>query len=76
MVLITSKNNPRVTKVMGIVSITNTGFTNTFRSAKTPATTTAIKNPSTCAPGKTVAQIKTANADKISLMINLFITGL
>ena len=41
-----------------MVKITNTGFTSTFRMANTPATTTAIKNPSTCAPGKTVAQKK------------------
>ena len=73
MVLITNRNNPSVTRVMGMVKITNTGFTSTFRMANTPATTTAIKNPSTCAPGKTVAQIRTANADKMSLMIKLFI---
>ena len=73
MVFITKRNNPNVTMVIGIVNITNTGFTRRLRMANTPATTMAIKNPSTWAPGKTVAQITTAIADNTSLIIKLFI---
>ena len=46
-VFITSKNNPNVTMVIGIVRITSTGFTKTLRIANTAATTMAIRKPST-----------------------------
>lgn len=75
-VFTTNRKSPNVTIVIGIVNITNTGFINTLRTAKIPATTIAIKNPSTCAPGKTVAQIKTAIAESKSLIIKLFILNL
>ena len=47
MVFITNRNSPNVTMVIGIVNMTSKGFINTLRTAKTPATTMAIKNPST-----------------------------
>ena len=40
--LIINRNNPKVTIVIGKVKITKTGFTNTFRTAKTKATTMAL----------------------------------
>ncbi len=72
-VLITNKNNPNVNIVMGMVKMTKTGLTKTLSKARIPATTIAIIKPSTWAPGNTVEQIKTANADSNNLMIKLFI---
>ena len=76
MVLTTNRKSPNVTIVIGIVNKTRIGFINTFRTAKMPATTIAIKKLSTCAPGKTVAQIKTAIAESKSLIIKLLIARL
>ncbi len=50
-VLITNRNKPKVTIVMGMVSKTRIGLSNIFTIAKTPATTSAVKNPLTWAPG-------------------------
>jgi hypothetical protein len=49
--LITSRNNPKVRIVMGMVSITNTGLTTTFRSDKTIAASRAVIKESTATPG-------------------------
>ena len=45
--LITSKNNPKVTIVMGKVRIINTGFTSKFNTDNTTATIIAVKKLST-----------------------------
>ena len=52
MALITSKNNPKVNSVTGIVSNTNTGFKKVLRSPKTNATHNAAIIFVTCTPGK------------------------
>lgn len=62
--------------VMGIVNITKTGLINTFRIASIPATTMAFRNPSTCAPGKIVAQMTTAIAESKSRIKKLFMMQL
>lgn len=41
--LMTNKNKPKVTMVMGNVKITKIGFTNRFKTDNTAATTTAVK---------------------------------
>ena len=50
--LITSKNNPKVRIVTGIVRIINKGFKNVFSSPKTIATSSAVVKSATCTPGK------------------------
>lgn len=41
--LMTNKNRPKVTMVIGKVKITKMGFTNRFKTDKTAATTIAVK---------------------------------
>jgi hypothetical protein len=50
--LITSKNNPKVNKVTGIVRNTNMGFKNVFNNPNTMATHKAATIEVTCTPGK------------------------
>ena len=64
-----------IKNIIGKVNKTSKGLTNTFKIAKTPATTMAIKKPSTWAPGRIVAQINTASADRISLIRKLLIVN-
>jgi hypothetical protein len=52
MALITSKNNPKVNKVTGIVRNTKTGFKNVFNKPRTTATQRAATILVTCTPGK------------------------
>ena len=67
--LITSKNNPNVTIVMGMVRITKMGFKMAFNNAKTTATMMAAVKPLTATPGKKCANNTTIPAVISSLMI-------
>jgi len=51
--LITNRNKPNVTTVIGKVSTTKTGFTNKRNSAKTTATIIADQKLATATPGRT-----------------------
>ena len=66
--LITSKKNPKVTTVMGMVSSIMMGLTTAFKNASTEATISAvIKLLSTIStPGKKYADIKTAREEMIN----------
>ena len=59
-----SKNNPKVTMVIGRVKIIRTGFTNTFKTAKTMATIMALiyMSPDKVTPGRKWAKVNTAKA--------------
>lgn len=70
MAFITSKKNPSVKKVMGIVKIVKIGLTNAFKKAKTTATKMADRNPLTSIPGSNFAVIITATAEINMLAIN------
>ena len=69
--LITNKNKPKVTMVIGKVKIIKIGFSNTFKMANTKATTTAFTktSPDKVIPGIKYAKINTAKAVKRSLRI-------
>lgn len=60
--LMISKNKPRVKMVIGIVSITSTGFRMEFKTESTIATRTPVTADSICTPGKINEVIITANA--------------
>lgn len=60
--LMTSKNNPRVTTVIGKVRMTKMGFKRAFNNPKTMATIMAPVNPATLTPGRTLAKMMTATA--------------
>ena len=70
--LMTNKNNPNVTMVIGIVKITRIGFTIKLSSPNTMATIRAATNPVTSTPGRKCAKSITIPAVTISL-INKFI---
>jgi len=66
----TNKNKPNVRIVIGKVKIIRSGFTNTFKTAKTRATINGVvKESSIDTPGKNLAIIITAKAVRISLII-------
>ena len=68
--LTTNKNKPNVRIVIGKVNIINSGFTNTFKTARTTATINGVvKESSSDTPGKNLAIIITAKAVRISLII-------
>ena len=48
--LITNKNKPKVTMVIGKVKITKTGFTKRFKTDNTTATMNAVRYPSRYTP--------------------------
>lgn len=56
--LMTNKNNPRVTTVIGNVRRTSRGRTNALRSPITTAITNAVQMDSTCTPLRMYATIK------------------
>lgn len=60
--LIISKNNPKVSKVTGKVKRIKIGFTNTFNTAKTIATTIEVVKSATATPGKKCEIINTKTA--------------
>lgn len=67
--LMTNKNKPRVTIVIGNVRSMRIGFKMTFKSAKTMATIMAPVNPATSTPGRNFAKITTAMAVSKILII-------
>ena len=62
----TSKKNPRVKTVIGMVKTTRIGFTMVFSKDKTAATRRPVMAESICTPGKIKEVIMIANV----LMIN------
>ena len=64
--LITIKNKPRVSTVMGNVSITKMGFTNQLSTPNAKATHTAVIKSATSTPGKSQAVNMT---DKLEMMM-------
>ena len=60
--LITNKNKPRVTMVIGIVKMIKIGFKIALSNAKTTATIIAASNPLTATPGKKCAKSNTIPA--------------
>lgn len=69
--LITSKNNPSVKMVIGMVKKVNTGLTMAFKKANTTANIKADWYPFKLTPGKKRAMTKTAKAAKIIFKIKL-----
>lgn len=69
MVLITNKNNPRVTKVMGNVKKIIIGLINIFNTPKTIATVKAAFRFATLTPGSKLDIAKTATVVRISFNI-------
>lgn len=65
--LITRRNRPKVTMVIGIVITTRIGFTIALKNAKTNAVIKALPKEATSTPGNTYAKIITASAVKRSL---------
>ena len=63
MLLIASRNRPKVIKVMGMVRMSRTGLRNVFKNDKTKATINAAGTPEISTPGKISAVINTARAD-------------
>jgi len=59
--LMTSRNNPRVKSVIGIVRRMRIGFTTALSRARTAATITAVSISGTSIPGRSLAQISTAS---------------
>lgn len=70
--LITNKNKPKVTKVIGIVKKINIGFKKVFSNANTTATIKAVVNVSTVIPGRKWANTKTSTVE-INSLISKFI---
>lgn len=64
--LITSKNNPRVKMVKGMVNKTKTGFKNVFRKANTIAISKALVKLVTSIPDNNQSVKKTASPDMSS----------
>lgn len=60
--LMTNKNNPNVTMVIGNVRSIRIGFKMAFNKPSTMATIIAPKNPATSTPGRTFASMTTATA--------------
>ena len=58
-ILMTSKNNPNVKMVMGMVRIIKNGFTKLFNKPNTAATKMAVSVLSICTPDKRNAAAKT-----------------
>lgn len=71
--LMTNKNNPSVTIVIGNVRMTRIGFKIAFSNAKTMATIIAPVNPATSTPGRNFAKTTTATAVSKILMIKFII---
>lgn len=71
MVLMTSKNKPKVSSVIGKVKKTSIGFTMAFRKARTAATITAIIMFSTYTPGRIFETISIASVEMINLLMKL-----
>lgn len=69
---ITKRNNPKVTRVTGIVKKTNIGFKKVFNIAKTTATINAVVKFSTAIPGKKWANTNTSIVE-IKSLISKFI---
>jgi len=70
MALMTSRKNPKVTIVIGIVSKTRTGFTIEFINARTAATMMAVNTPSKWTPGRSSEETITASALTMSWVRN------
>lgn len=71
----TSKNNPKVTIVIGKVRITRIGFNMAFKSARTIATIIAPVKPATSTPGRNFAKMTTATAVNSILMIKFMVVS-
>jgi hypothetical protein len=71
--LMTKRNNPNVTTVIGSVNIIKIGFKIAFNNAKTMATIIAPVKPATSTPGRNFAKIMTATAVSKILMIRFMI---
>ena len=70
--LIISKNKPKVTMVIGNVSITKSGLTQTFNNAKTMATIKAVVYVSTETPGSNFPSMIMATT-LVTILIKNFI---
>ena len=71
--LMTKRNKPRVTMVIGKVRITRIGFKMAFNNANTTATIMAPVNPATSTPGSSFAKTTTATAVSKILMIRFMV---
>ena len=71
--LITNKNKPKVTIVIGSVNMTKIGFKMAFKMANTTATIIADRKLATSTPGKNLANTITAIAVSNSLIIKFMI---
>lgn len=72
--LMTNKNNPSVSMVMGIVNTTRTGLTMAFKNPSTAATIMATKKPEVETPGNKYEARATATALRINLARKFMIT--
>jgi len=70
--LMINVNRPRVRMLIGRVSMSSTGRTSVFKSARTIANNSAVKNPDTYTPGSMYAVTITASV-MTSQRINIFI---
>ena len=72
--LITKRNKPKVTMVIGKVNRTKTGFTNASNTANTTARIMADVKPSaSCTPGRNLAKMTTASAVNSNLIIKFML---
>ena len=71
--LITNKNKPKLSMVIGIVRITSIGFTIKRNREITTATMIAETKPSTVTPDKILARITTATAVSKTLRIDFIV---